>query len=704
MGVFSNLKPRNSVERNGFDLSRRSVFSTKCGMILPCFCQATLPDSEYKIDLRQLLRTQPLQTAAFTGFTINYDFFFVPNNYSYSSFNEFISQRKDDRHVGQPSFQTVPRFNMKSFLRFVLAGAVYDTILDWHYKSTGYSVIEHPSQTSVPFGFYLISSVNSPWQSTCLEIVRVLDMLGYGNYLPYVKEYATALFNDMSLYGNSKGVDIADSASNFVFILKQYLGELVDVTWADVDFNTPTKIFQALIALMDYISTSENMSCSISDLDASLAPTLWPFLAYNKAFYEFYRNSYYDMKYTLVVNLWDANNPQSSVYKLDFDYVQLFNFDDFNQSYAVANDLINQTAYLLRLAAIMTPKYHLYKKDLFTGVLPSTQFGDVSVMVTDNDYRRLFVTNTTEGFGPLPVNGYPQGANTLLSLSSPSGLTPAMFRFDPALVISVLESRRADAMQRFKERLLRAGNKVKDVFKAHGWNEPYSAQESQPVFIGTFDGRLDINAVAATTETESIELGQLAANGVSVVNGKPLRFKCHDFGYIVGVMYIVKDAEYDAFGLERQHCLVDAFDYPYPELQNISLAPIDVNEVSIYPRLLSPLIADEIIGYLPRFMEFKTGLDKVHGEFFGASHNPIYLGDKTGNYSDYPSGVFSDWVTPRVDINNPTSLSFLYQNPNIADNIFKQWASASQYTDQFLVNCLFDVMAVEPVSVIGLPI
>ena len=92
-GVFANLKPKNTVDRNGFDLSRRSVFSAKCGQILPVFCQATIPDSEYKIDVKQLLRTQPLQTAAFTGFSINYDFFFVPNNYGYTSFNEFISFR-----------------------------------------------------------------------------------------------------------------------------------------------------------------------------------------------------------------------------------------------------------------------------------------------------------------------------------------------------------------------------------------------------------------------------------------------------------------------------------------------------------------------------------------------------------------------------------------------------------------------------------
>ena len=131
-GVFANLKPVNKAERNGFDLSRRSVFSSKCGIILPVFCQATLPDGQYEIDLRQLLRTQPMQTAAFTGFSVNYDFFFVPNNYSYSSFNQFIAQRKDEQRVYQPNHQFVPKLPFRNFMKELMACAVWDYMLESH--------------------------------------------------------------------------------------------------------------------------------------------------------------------------------------------------------------------------------------------------------------------------------------------------------------------------------------------------------------------------------------------------------------------------------------------------------------------------------------------------------------------------------------------------------------------------------------------
>lgn len=693
-GVFANLKPKNSVERNGFDLSRRSVFSAKCGQILPVFCQATLPDSEYQIDVRQLLRTQPLQTAAFTGFSLNYDFFFVPNNYGYSSFNEFIAQRSDQRHTGQPSYSVVPTFPFAQFLNELMCAATFDYIVSEYFHAGAF----FPSDTSqfddVPH--FCIQSLNMPWASLSLECIRSLDNFGYGNYLPLVKKYASLMF---TAFKNETAISEPTYADFISWLDENVPG--TTASFSDLVFQIWTKLSSLLVRDSDTPNPA---------FAPDVKPTLWPFLAYNKAFYEFYRSIYYDDGFLVAgIGSITANN-------LKFDYVQLYNYDDFVDLYQHGSSFIDDESAFLRLVAMIVPKNHLYKKDLFTGVLPSTQFGDVSVMTDNRDWLKIVaknnngVSNWNTGTRPLvnvesPFNT--AGSINVLQANANGANASVSFRFDPALAISVLEQRRADAMQRFKERMLRAGNKVKDIFKAHGWNEPYSASENQPIFLGTFDGRLDINTVAATVNADNTQLAQLGANGTGVVNGSKIHFKCHDFGYIVGVFYVVKDSEVDAYGLEKQHCLTDPFDYPYPELQNISLHPIDTLEVSTYLRWTdAPKDNPVIVGYLPRYMEYKTAMDKVHGEFHSA---PVAKRDK-GYGSDYPlyeplpDGVFSDWVTPREDLNNPTSVAFLYQSPNVSDNIFLQKSTAAQSTDPFLVNCLFDVMAVEPISVIGLPI
>ena len=181
--VFSNVKPRPSVGRNGFDLSRRSVFSTKVGQVLPVFCQATLPDSDYKIDVKQLLRTQPMQTAAFSGFSINYDFVFVPNNNSFTAFNQFIAQKPGAMHVGEPSYTAVPTFNFAGFVKNLLICCLWDYTLASHFK-----VLSEPMfnlEYSIPR--FMFTFDTCPWQSVMLSCLRSLDMFGYGNYLPVLK-------------------------------------------------------------------------------------------------------------------------------------------------------------------------------------------------------------------------------------------------------------------------------------------------------------------------------------------------------------------------------------------------------------------------------------------------------------------------------------------------------------------------------------
>lgn len=683
MSVFSDLKPRNTVSRNGFDLSRRCVFSSKAGTIKPVFVQPTLPNSRYRINVNQLMRTQPLQTAAYSGASINYDFVFVPLNHLYSSFNQFIGQRQNKNLVYQPSNTRVPRFDLGSFLGYILPLAIYEYLC----SSFG-SVDEFYAEVNRQKpGFYHNSNIPSPFidtlphdpnQGLYLDIVSQLDMFGYGNFLPLVKTWASAF---ISYEGYTD------------------LGDLVSFITSNYDASKSLR-YQRYVNIIEIIIDDVNGSSDVGGknfnyfIPSGIYPNLWPALAYNKAFYEYYRSSYYDLDFEAAEYFRQSNESG----RISYDYVQLFNFDDWNDNFVESCDEFE----CRRLCAIFCSKNHLYKRDLFTGVLPSTQFGDVEVMVDNRDWMKLIVSNNGDRSSNLVVT-----SNTSsVSISGATSNYPRSdFRFDPALAISVLESRRADAMQRFKERMMRAGDKTKDIFKAHGWNEPKSESSFEPVFLGSFDGRLDLNVVAATTSVaDGQDLGQLASNGTAVVNGSEIDFNCSDFGVIIGLCYILKDAEYDSYGLERHLQLTEPFDYPYPELQNISLGPIVRGEMINY----GDGQADEakfnhVLGYLPRFMEYKTALDKVHGEFYSA--NPFVDHDfPTRNLFDVVRGVFSDWVSPRQHYTDMTSKQFLYMSNSVFDNIFYQSANQLQETDQFLFNAYFKCTAIEPLSVIGLPI
>ena len=91
--------------------------------------------------------------------------------------------------------------------------------------------------------------------------------------------------------------------------------------------------------------------------------------AYNYIWYNEYRQQYYDDGTRLLASAGSTPNA-----------AQLFNFDDLTCD-SVANSVVHDISnYKQRLAAMSQMRYRCWKKDLYTGVMPSTQFGNVSVI------------------------------------------------------------------------------------------------------------------------------------------------------------------------------------------------------------------------------------------------------------------------------------------------------------------------------------
>ncbi len=76
--LFSNKDVQNNVSRNGFDLSKRVLFTAKVGELLPIYHKRVMPGDKFSIDVNSFTRTQPVNTAAYTRIKEYYDFFYIP--------------------------------------------------------------------------------------------------------------------------------------------------------------------------------------------------------------------------------------------------------------------------------------------------------------------------------------------------------------------------------------------------------------------------------------------------------------------------------------------------------------------------------------------------------------------------------------------------------------------------------------------------
>jgi hypothetical protein len=96
MAHFTGLKElQNHVHRSGFDLSSKNVFSAKAGELLPVYWDIGLPGCTYDINVEYFTRTRPVQTAAYTRIREYFDFYAVPIDLLWKSFDTSVIQMGD---------------------------------------------------------------------------------------------------------------------------------------------------------------------------------------------------------------------------------------------------------------------------------------------------------------------------------------------------------------------------------------------------------------------------------------------------------------------------------------------------------------------------------------------------------------------------------------------------------------------------------
>lgn len=401
---------------------------------------------------------------------------------------------------------------------------------------------------------------------------------------------------------------------------------------------------------------------------------MWRIAAYNYIWYHEYRQSYYDTGS-------HGLNDQSKV-------ASLFNLDTFGAS---GNRQPLNDVNLIR--AMFQMRYRTWKKDLFTGLMPSTQFDAVSAIDIDlthgfsaNANRNLFLNNGSLAVSSAFTNRYVSASsggsnNTLVELPQSTDFNRATLSFD------VLALRQAQAIQIWRENALRAGNRVSDNMDAHFGVRPSYERDKRPTFLGSFDAPLnvsDVNATAQIGDGGNQSLGDVAGKGLSSMDSRPIKFNANDFGVIMGIFSLLPEAEYNGNCIDKANMLVDRYDYFSPEMENLGLEGVQGAE---FVPLGNSVVSGSIIGYAPRYYVYKQKVDKVFGDF------------KSG-------GNLSIWTSPKSDISNLSQsglvpLSSLYVNPSVYDNNFV--AEASSMDIQFLCDFFFDVKSVRPMTVLGLP-
>lgn len=396
-------------------------------------------------------------------------------------------------------------------------------------------------------------------------------------------------------------------------------------------------------------------------------------LAYQKICADFYR----------VAN-WEDNRVKSwNIDGLPTDMTSTFNsvvLQDFVDNY-------------LRL------NYRPWKRDLFT--IASTQFQGADFL--SNEFvSPTFPNGTSDKWAPLQHG-------TL----SASGFQADMVETNPSLpsFFSIANLRSTFALDKLYRLMSRASDgDYKSQIKARYGFDAYAPQ-LRCQFVGSASSVIQVNPITSTADTltttdssfQGTPVGRIYGNGLAQ-GSDTFDFDVKEHGILMGICSFVPDVDYSSYGVNIFNKKLTSSEYFQPEFDNLGKQPLDASCLYL-AKVPGPngIHSPAILGWIPRYAEYKTHVDEVHGQL-------------NGNIYRSASGAptLSSWTAPRLAgfednkasywCKDGLSKNFFYINPALYDSIFVNQYEGFQTQDQFICEVSNNVQAVLPMSVTGEPL
>lgn len=619
--LFSNKNIKNNVSRNGFDLSKRVLFTAKVGELLPIYHKRVMPGDKFRIGFSSFTRTQPVNTAAYTRIKEYYDFFYVPYRLLWRNAPASLTQMSDVANTValSPTSSLDANQNVPYFERDAFNTMIEEIVV-------GIDDGESASKLKNQFGF-------SRYDLT----FKLLSYLGYFNYInaPISQQHIPRVYKDVCAF---------------------------------------------------------------------------PLLAYQKIYYDFFRNTQ-----------WEHNRPEC--YNVDY----LTNSTDL---FTLIPQHVGPQETYWKNSNMFDLRYCNYQKDLFFGALPNTQFGSESVLNINgyssiggslqiaagalNDTTSVVFSNNYAAMASRPANTdqypggnfnnnngtnlygiYPESGAVAgpLKVNNPSPIPIDLSSIDNNFTaqLSILALRRATALQKYKEISQLGNTSYRAQIKKHFDVDIPESLGSMCTYIGGFQNAIAISEVVNQNLDTSNSSALIRGKGTSVqMDNQPIDFDVQEHGIIMCIYHAIPLMDYNLSGQSRDITAVDVSDYAIPEFDRLGLEPADIREFFDVP------ITSNIkptYGYLPRYYSYKSDVDNILGAFCTT------LPSWTASY-DFKN------VISNFDPSTSEHYSFynvFKVNPSILNNIFPVNADSSVDTDHLLCTAQLNINAVRNLDFNGLP-
>ncbi len=341
-----------------------------------------------------------------------------------------------------------------------------------------------------------------------------------------------------------------------------------------------------------------------------------PLLAYHKIYNDYFR-----------LTQWEE--PNASTFNCDYFVNSKSGYIDWHNFFIIGGDGLNDR--FVNQKTMLDLEYCSFPLDMFTGVVPSQQYGTTSTLILGKSGTNLSTYLGFEGFGfsgPAQEGSFsavldvadgkgelhPQTQNTIsadsINLNPNGGFYKSIQDNLKSLQssLNVFQLRQLKAEQRWKEITQLNKRDYKSQIDAHFGKSISSHLTTVCHYIGGIQQDLSLNTVINNNLVD----GNADNKAFGTSNGKgSCNYTAPEHGIVMVLYNATILPQYEAFGLSPTNVRNLATDFLIPEYDKIGYEEVD-------PRLYfcNQSLNDNFkFGYAPRYYDYKTTFDEYIGGF-----------------------------------------------------------------------------------------
>lgn len=400
---------------------------------------------------------------------------------------------------------------------------------------------------------------------------------------------------------------------------------------------------------------------------------LFRLCAYQKIYYDHYRNTSYESQSPFFYNLdWLKPGVVPSVSQAQALFAHLTDLHSVNYR----NDFF--TAVYPALTYVPVDNKEWYLPNSYVNAYTSVSVNGE----TGTDYNRWF--DSSGSLLNSNYNVYGNASSHSLRIVD-SDQNTQLIRHNhnvqvdqttTPIAYNVQAIRAAFALDKLKRASAYAPRHIKDQYEAR-YGFKFKGDDFHCTRIGSFKMELNLSEVTQTTPTETQPLGTIGGKGYNAAGfGDTIEYDCGDGETIImGLSYFVPRLCYDTLALDPFNCKIDRSDFIIPEFMDLGLQPMYQKYIQFADETGQSAddINNRIKAYQVRYQEYKTEPSRNFGLFNFGNQLSVF----TSHFDVFKQRFGTIW--------SDAGLTWRYFKvlPSDVDNIFVTAADPTEFTDQF---------------------